>query len=78
MILWYKRQWNTRWAFARKYTLEEKFRISVQPCNILYIALIVRSLTWEWSAAHYNCITLQETKKRNKKAATMTNVSVCI
>ena len=28
---------------------------------IIIYELIVHSLTWEWSAAHYNCITLQET-----------------
>ena len=31
---------------------------------IIIYELIVRSLTWEWSAAHYNCITLKETNKR--------------
>ena len=25
--------------------------------------LIVRSLTWEWSAVHYNCITSQKIGK---------------
>ena len=29
---------------------------------IIIYELIVCSLTWEWSAVHYNCITLQETK----------------
>ena len=31
---------------------------------IIIYELIVRSLTWEWSAVHYNFITLQETNKR--------------
>ena len=29
---------------------------------IIIYELIVHSLTWEWSAVHYNCISLQETK----------------
>ena len=31
---------------------------------IIIYELIVHSLTWKWSAAHYNCITLKETNKR--------------
>ena len=31
---------------------------------IIICELIVRSLTWEWSAAPYNYITLQKTNKR--------------
>ena len=41
-------------------------KIQFETSNIIIIIyeLIVRSLTWEWSAAHYNYITLKETNKR--------------
>ena len=37
-----------------------------QSLIIIIYELIVRSLTWEWSAAHYNCITLKNKYIINK------------
>ena len=52
------------WVGCKLCCFRQHYFIIIIIIIIIIYELIVRSLTWEWSAAHYNYITLKETNKR--------------